>query len=523
VQGFLVTGRLASALDRRRQAVAAFTRAAGLARRAAVLVRLRGHLAFAHAARLRHRDDEALVHCRRGLSDLARHRGRLPSVELRALASDHGTELGLIGMDVIVGDGSPARVLNWMERSRAAALLAVEPPSSRDIQTDFDSLRAIHTGRQGAGEAGVITVTRARAEPSVEEAAIEERIRRASWQAGPVAEAPVTPITVGALRERLDGRVLVAYGRLRDDLVAVVIEPRRSRMIDLGSLRPVREQLRAFLFALRGLVLVRPSAELAAARASAELRIRRFTELLVTPLGVSAGAELVVIPLPGLDGIPWAALHSGPVGLAPSATFWARTADGMSARPARRTAGQSVVLVAGPDLPGAIEEVGSLARLYPSGQRIIPPHSTADAVARALAGADLAHLACHGVLRADNPMFSSLILSDGPMTVQELYARGLAPPRLILASCESGTQASYAGHEVLGLVGALLARGTFGVLASAAVVPDVPAAGLMTAFHRCLASGSTLARTLHEARQSQDIEDPGSFVNWCTFNAHGAA
>ena len=71
-------------------------------------------------------------------------------------------------------------------------------------------------------------------------------------------------------------------------------------------------------------------------------------------------------------------------------------------------------------------------------------------------------------------------------------------------------------------MGALLARGTAGILASAAVVPDIPAAGLMTAVHRRLSRGATLARALHEARQAQDTEDPGSFVNWCTFNAHGA-
>ena len=90
-------------------------------------------------------------------------------------------------------------------------------------------------------------------------------------------------------------------------------------------------------------------------------------------------------------------------------------------------------------------------------------------------------------------------------------------------SCESGSQVSYAGNEVLGFVSALLARGTAAILASAAAVPDVPAVGLMTAVHRHLGDGSTLARALHQARQSQDTDDPGSFVNWCTFNAHGAA
>jgi hypothetical protein len=46
---------------------------------------------------------------------------------------------------------------------------------------------------------------------------------------------------------------------------------------------------------------------------------------------------------------------------------------------------------------------------------------------------------------------------------------------------------------------------------------------LMTAVHGRLSRGATLARALHEARGAQDTGEPGSFVNWCTFNAHGAA
>jgi len=47
VQGYLVTGKLAAALDLRRQAITALTRAGTLARGASVLVRLRGRLALA--------------------------------------------------------------------------------------------------------------------------------------------------------------------------------------------------------------------------------------------------------------------------------------------------------------------------------------------------------------------------------------------------------------------------------------------------------------------------------------------
>jgi CHAT domain-containing protein len=283
----------------------------------------------------------------------------------------------------------------------------------------------------------------------------------------------------------------------------------------------VREQLRLFLFALRRLTRPRPQAGHAVARTGADLHIRRLSELLLEPLKVPADVELVIVPVSDLQDVPWSALHGAPLCLAPSATFWARSVTSAQDRAHAETG--TVVLVAGPDLPGAIAEVESLAAIHPSAALFTPPASTAEVVTGALANADLAHLACHGTLRADNPMFSSLLLSDGPLTLQELYARGLAPHRLILAACESGTHVSYAGNEVLGFVSALLARGTAGILASMANVPDADAVDLMTAVHDRLARGATLARALHGARESLDIGDPATYVNWCIFNAHGAA
>ncbi len=526
VQGFLVTGRLAATLGRRRPAVTALTRAGLLARGAPVLVRVRGRHAAALAARLRQQDHEALTHCRRGLTDLARHRGGLPSAELRALASGHGAELGLIGLDVVVRDGSPTRVLSWMERSRAAALLAVEPPAFDEIRADLAALRAAHGERRNQQANGAWPAGQDRSSERAvrEEAVIEDRIRQVTWRGAQVAETSAARVTVGELRDRLQGRVLIEYGLLGQDLLAVVVDARGSRISDLGPTGPVRHQLGALHFALRRLAKPgREAAPQAAARASADLRLRTLRELLIRPLQLPGEPELVIVPVPDLQSVPWAAICTEPVSLAPSATFWARTARAAQDRARARSADPTIVLVAGPDLPGAFAEVEALARIHPTAIRLMPPTSTADVVAGALNGADLAHLACHGTLRADNPMFSSLLLSDGPLTLQELYARGLAPHRLILAACRSGSQASYAGDEVLGFVTALLARGTAGVLASTAEIPDVAAVGLMTAVHRRLIRGATLARALHEARASHDTRDPGGYVNWCTFNAHGAA
>ena len=161
--------------------------------------------------------------------------------------------------------------------------------------------------------------------------------------------------------------------------------------------------------------------------------------------------------------------------------------------------------------------------MHPGAQVIEPQDSAAREVVAALADADLAHRACHGVPRADNPMFSSLLLADGPLTVQELHGAGVAPHRLVLASCHSGADVAYLGDEVLGFVSAMLAQGTAGVVASIAAVPDVAAVDLMLALHRGLRDGQTLARALHAARGQIDRDSPEGFVNWCTFSAHGAA
>src|SRR3712207_8966844 len=98
--------------------------------------------------------------------------------------------------------------------------------------------------------------------------------------------------------------------------------------------------------------------------------------------------------------MPWSALRDAPLSLAPSATFWARTRE--AALAADHRAGP-VVLVEGPNLAGAATEVRQLHAMYPDATVITPPASTAQAVARSLDGAGLAHLACHGRLRSDNP------------------------------------------------------------------------------------------------------------------------
>jgi tetratricopeptide (TPR) repeat protein len=514
VEAHLAVGRVAAALGKRSVALAALQRAHQLARDAPVLVRLKGHVSAALAARLRRHDRAVVQHCRTGLADLRRHQAALASMELRALASGHGVELGRLGLEVLVRTGSAPRVLDWMERTRAAALFVVEPPDVEGFEEELTALQAVHAElaqarRDSAGEPPELLA---------KQTAIESGLRRAGWARQASGTVRRTVVSPAELRRLFDGHVLVAYGTLNGQLLAVVLEARRTRLVQLGSLEPVQFEANALLFALRRLTRPSPSpASLAGARASADLSLRRLAELLLRPLGLPDDAPLVVIPSGRLQHLPWSALHTAPVSAAPSASFWART------RQRQAGPGGDVVLVAGPELPGAVAEVDALRGLHRRPAVLVPPASTVGAAADALNGAALAHLACHGQLRSDNPTFSSLLLSNGSLTVQELDLRGIAPHRIILAACDSATGVSYEGDELLGFVSALIARGTAGLIASTVTVPDLEAVSLMRSLHECLLRGDTLADALHAARATVDRTDPRAFVNWCAFTAFGAA
>lgn len=509
IEAHTTAARVAQALGRRDWAAAGYERAYELARGGAVLTRLQGRVAAASAANLRGEDRRLLQHCRGGLDDLDRHRAVLASTELRVLASAHGAELGQLGLRAVVRSRTPAEVFGWLERTRAAALLAVQRTVVPGVEEELALLRSLQTELDATGGASPELVSR--------HAALEHRLRRVTWSRTPAVATVATPVSAGEVRPLLGDRRLVEYGTLGGDVIAVVVAAAGTRLVRLGALADVQGEVEGLLLALRLLSRRASSSSAPAMRLVAEQRLRRLRDLLVEPLRVPVDAELVVVPAGPLQRVPWSALHAGPVAVAPSASFWSRAL----LRPP--PGGRDTVIVGGPQLAGVTAELQHLGGLHPRAVVLPPPGSTVDAVAAALKTAALAHFACHGRIRSDNPMFSGLLLSDGSLTVQELELRDVAPHRLVLAACESAADVVYPGGETLGFVSALLAQGTAGLVASMILVPDSAAVPLMAALHRNLGRGETLPVALHHARAAADRDDAHEFVNWCGFTAYGAA
>jgi hypothetical protein len=205
---------------------------------------------------------------------------------------------------------------------------------------------------------------------------------------------------------------------------------------------------------------------------------------------------LVLVPTGVLQSLPWSILPScagRPVTVSPSAALWlaARRRGAPGARP---------VLVAGYGPPGAIAEARAVAELHGE-HALLGDAATVDAVTTGMVGAGVMHLAAHGRLRAHNPLFSALLLADGPLTVYDLERLVDVPRLVVLAACDSGRTVVCTGDELLGITATLLSHGAQQVVASVIPVPDAETAPLMVAFHRLMVAGRSAAEALALAQQ----------------------
>jgi hypothetical protein len=245
----------------------------------------------------------------------------------------------------------------------------------------------------------------------------------------------------------------------------------------------------------------------------------RLDAALLRPLATQLGeAPLVVVPTGRLQSVPWSILPScagRSMVVVPSAAAWYQACAGGPVE--LRTA----AVVAGPHLKGAEQEATGVAKIYGT-EALVGASATVEATLPALRGADLAHLAAHGRLGAENPLFSSLTLADGPLMVYDLEGLDQVPPIVVLAACDSGRHVVCSGDELLGLAATLLAHGTRQLVGSVIPVPDIETAPLMVEFHRLLCGGCTAAEALAQVQRAAADEGGAALAAAAGFVCVGA-
>ena len=122
-----------------------------------------------------------------------------------------------------MSSGSPARVLEWMERTRATAQSVLDLNRPPGIEGELAELRQVQQEvrrrRQEAQTEPVALLAR--------QAAIEARIRRASWLHQPTFAAALPALVLREPRLRVS--------RLAEYLAASAWQPRRWQPLDLPA------------------------------------------------------------------------------------------------------------------------------------------------------------------------------------------------------------------------------------------------------------------------------------------------
>jgi hypothetical protein len=475
-----------------------------------------------------------LAALRASLAVVASQQASLGASELRAHIALHAQRTAARGLRVVVDRAPPRRVLAWMERQRANALRSwlTRPPPDHPSAAWLDELRTLTR----AVEAGALDGRDVR-DLLRRQAAVERRVRQAAWTLPPAGAAvngeggPPTrrgrtgPLPTGGglvpgqLDRALGERALVELAAVDGMLHAVVVAGGRSWHRRIGPLTPILAESAHLRFALsRRSYGLDGSPGPGPAGSDGGLRVAadRLDDLLVTCLLPLIGSRpVVIVPTGELHAAPWGALPSlagRPVSVAPSARAWMSAAS--AALRVLPPADRSVLVVAGPGLASSSAEAATVASFHPPGTVVLEgDDARAAKVLDALGRCDIAHIAAHASFRADNGMWSSLRLADGPLSVYELERLAHGPALVILSACQSGLSTVRPGDELLGLVAALLALGTAAVIASVVPVSDAATPSLMADLHRALASGMAPAEALTAAgRGSGDAATLAAFV-----------
>ncbi|MGH9169962.1 MAG: CHAT domain-containing protein [Acidimicrobiales bacterium] len=481
----------------------------------------------------------ALACLRKSVEISEEQAGLFAATELRAMSAATSGDPADLGLRLALEGGDTEEIFTWAEIRRARSLWrpTARPPADPDLAELLTALRHTASSLARSNAAGqdveVLRSERRRLEAAVRAHSLRRLppgpadlppgpailsvgpgdlspSRRPSEERRP--ELPNLSANLSGFMESLGARTLVEMIEAGGNLSALVITRSRADLVELGPLGDVGRSAAGMRFGLSRLVEGRGGA--ATMQAAAELLLRStaaLDEALMQPIARLLGDKgqtrsvtggppttVVLVPTGSLHSISWALLPTladRAFCVAPSAAVW----QDCAARAGHEGADR-VVLVAGPGLVTAPGEVSAIAGCYRDALVLAGKDATVARVTSAASGAAVLHVAAHGRFRADNPLFSSLALHDGELTVYDLELLRV-PPRLVVASaCDAGRADVRPGDQLMGTSAAMLSIGTQTVVASNSPVGDACLPELMTLLHAAVSSGGTVPAALASLR-----------------------
>jgi CHAT domain-containing protein len=325
------------------------------------------------------------------------------------------------------------------------------------------------------------------------------------------------------------GTVLLEYYEARGQIYACVLSRDRLDVVPVASALVVRKMLRLLQFQLSKSALGSQYPGVAADRhdGATLAHLAELYTILVAPIRDRLQADhLVIVPHGLLHYLPFHALFDGArfliddftISYAPSASVYR-----LCCKKRPRSDGQALVMgVPDARAPCIAEEVEAVAGTFPDARVFLGEEATAARLSTYGPTSPFVHIATHGLFRRDNPMFSSIRLGSGPLSVVDLYQLRLSAELVTLSGCSTGLNAIVAGDELLGLVRGLLYAGAQAVQLTLWDAHDMSTADFMGSFYRHLRTSSHKGRALQLAMRELRERYPHPFY-WAPFVLIGQA
>ncbi len=450
--------------------------------------------------------------------------------------------------DLLVEEGETSRAFDVMERSRARSLLALI--SGRELDVGEDVPPALERERWELARewdallselAVAETGERSRLESKLEalrarQDVLRERIRRAAPRfASLYYPAPIT--REDAARLAGPGSAVLAYTVGPDHTLLFTLSA--DGTVAVRTIPAGRQELAQAVELFRGLILkdARDSARRDALRAAS----RALGKLLIAPAEPLLPDVTTVLILPDgpLNLLPFSALSlsSGGGGTFLCERFNLAVEPSLSVLQELRQAGQAgamsrkLVALARPaasardastpalrqattpdlpPIPGTLEEVRSIARIWGPDSLVLTEEKAAEGrLVSAAPSASLLHITAHVMLDTVHPLDSAIALEPDPgpdgenglLQGWEIMESLRLPGGLVtLSGCDTGLGRELDGEGLIGLTRAFEYSGARAVLSSLWRIDDQSTVFLMDRFYAHLAEGEPAGSAFRLAR-----------------------
>jgi CHAT domain-containing protein len=489
--------------------------------------------------------DRAFEHYQLAKESLEQLRGGIGNDELKISFMRDRVEIyeGLVGLCLAQDVKKVSEAFGYIEQAKSRSLLDLvtsaqqsdvsEPARETPVECRIRELRQelnwyqhrveIEQLRDRQGSSHQLAELRAEAWKR------EREVLRLLREHAPAAAEMPSPgsgghMDVEAIRAALHpDATIVEYFQVHDQLVVTVLDRDQLDIVPAGTMADAEQLLARLRFQM---AKPRLGVEYARSFEAALLKtindcLQAFYEQLIAPIRSRLRtSHLVIVPHGTLHHLPFHALFDGTnylideftISYAPSASIYTFC----NARPANTSGAALVLGVPDPKIPAVEAEADAVARILPTPNLAIGEGATRALLAEYGQRSRYIHIATHGYFRQDQPMFSGIRLTDGCLSLYDLYRLKLPVELATLSGCSTGLNVVSGGDEILGLARGLICAGAQSALLSLWDVQDQSTADFMRVFYERLGNAEHKAQAVRDAAQQLRKSLPHPYY-WAPF------